>query len=430
MNQRDVASVIVGGNRVILPPSLPDADVSGNPYSTISSDGISNGSSDKFNGGAEFGRDTPGTITNGFSELISKAISEGAVNAALVGKNIITIRNPVKAFAPASMNNVGSFTLRGNGWLRSINAADSVAGNDMFTFENLNSPQSAVMFTDTNFQDYTATGINSFVNSSMGPIYLERISVYGRNLAKYGFVLSGGLVYVKDSLFDFMVTAAILINDPSGGVFFINNCSFGNGGAQLANEIYISIINGLGGTYNILDCNMTGSGTGVTGLSITGQTTDLYVIGCSFDCPVGLNLDAIINTSIIKDSSFTSGSIVQFGSNFYPDKFRIKDCPGFNPVGLIASPFETTSTPGPSWVGIGAPSGTAAPVASTAYRAEVTDLVITSTGGTAVSITITDAAGTTIASGLTTLTNYYLPAGFSINFGAFTAAPTVTVFGM
>ena len=81
-------------------------------------------------------------------------------------------------------------------------------------------------------------------------------------------------------------------------------------------------------------------------------------------------------------------------------------------------------------MGPGAPSGTAAPVASTQYRVEVCDQIITSTGGTSVSITVTDAAGNTVLSSASSLTNYYLAAGWSIDFGAFTAAPTVTVIGL
>ena len=71
-----------------------------------------------------------------------------------------------------------------------------------------------------------------------------------------------------------------------------------------------------------------------------------------------------------------------------------------------------------------------APVASTSYVVEVCDQIITSTGGTSVSITVKDAAGNTLLSGASSLTNYYLAAGWSIDFGAFTAAPTVTVIGL
>ena len=48
------------------------------------------------------------------------------------------------------------------------------------------------------------------------------------------------------------------------------------------------------------------------------------------------------------------------------------------------------------------------------------------TGGTGVSITVQDSGGNTLQSGLSTFTGY-LPPGFSINFGAFSVAPTSVV---
>src|SRR5207249_3036906 len=98
------------------------------------------------------------------------------------------------------------------------------------------------------------------------------------------------------------------------------------------------------------------------------------------------------------------------------------------PSGKFANPFGTTAWGG-STPSI-APLGTAStPSASTQYRISGMDVFITSTGGTSVSITILDNKGNTIASGLTTLTAQFLPVGYQINFGAFSPAPTVTVFG-
>ena len=371
---------------------------------------------------------TPKTTTCGISEMITRYQAQMLIAKF---KSFNSYFNIFNAITPIGIGSNGSYIFEGAGWNAIFVVQSAANGKDLFTLQDINSPSSAIRFSDFSFQDYTSTGLNSFFNVSAIQVWLERLSITGRGISKNGLILSGGMIYVKDCLMQGINGNAINIDDAGAGIFFINNCSFGIGGAQPTDAVYILFSNGAGGTYNILDCNFTGSGTGVTGISVTGQTTNLIIQGCSFDCPIGLNLDATINTSVIKNSPFTSGSIVQFGSSFYPFKFRIMDCPAFNPVGLLSAPFTTTIPSGGSaWVGIGAPSGTAAPLASTAYRAEVTDLIITSTGGTAVSITITDAAGNTIASGLTTLTNYYLPAGFSINFGAFTGAPTVTVIGL
>ena len=73
MNQRDIASVIVGGNRINLRPSIPFTDIAGKSYYLISSKGLSDGSSDKLNDGADFGPDTPGTQTSGIQEALNAA---------------------------------------------------------------------------------------------------------------------------------------------------------------------------------------------------------------------------------------------------------------------------------------------------------------------------------------------------------------------
>lgn len=98
-----------------------------------------------------------------------------------------------------------------------------------------------------------------------------------------------------------------------------------------------------------------------------------------------------------------------------------RDIEGFNPIGKITNPFGTST------VGIG---GTGAvPAASTEYTAVGSDCYIVSTGGTEVSISIMDRVGNVIESGLPTLSRI-VPWGYKISWGAFSAAPTVTVAGL
>jgi hypothetical protein len=65
-------------------------------------------------------------------------------------------------------------------------------------------------------------------------------------------------------------------------------------------------------------------------------------------------------------------------------------------------------------------------VASTAYTVSCTDLYIVSSAGTGVSISILDPAGNTMQSGLATFAGT-IPVGYSINFGAFSVAPTLVI---
>lgn len=98
-------------------------------------------------------------------------------------------------------------------------------------------------------------------------------------------------------------------------------------------------------------------------------------------------------------------------------------------LGLQTSPFIVTSSPNLGMVGLTSANGspTAAPIASQDYIA-VTDLIINSSGGTGVSISIFDDFGNTIAQGLTSLTAFRMNPRMHINFGAFSTAPTVSVY--
>ena len=372
---------------------------------------------------------TPKTTTCGISELIARYQSQ-VLKAKFRNFNGAGF-NLFDAITPIGTGLNGSYMFESEGWNIVFVAQGNANGKDLFTIQDLGSPAAAVRFSDMSFQDYTSTGLNSYFNNSATQLFLERLSIYGRNLSKNGLILAGGMVYVKDSLFDFINGNSIYIDDPTGGIMFIANCSFGNGGAQPSDAVWIYIANGLGGTYNITNCNMTGSGTNLTGLSLQGSITDLVVEGCTFDTPVPWNLNGTMTGCVIKNCPVSHPTAAIFGSNFYPAHTLIKDNPNFNPVGLLSAPF-TTSVPsgGGAWLGVGAPSGTAAPLASTIYRVEVTDILINVSGGTGVDITIYDTQNTALASGMTTLTAYYIPAGYSIGFGAFTAAPTVAVWAI
>lgn len=99
----------------------------------------------------------------------------------------------------------------------------------------------------------------------------------------------------------------------------------------------------------------------------------------------------------------------------------IEDNEGYNPIGKITNPLNTTDGT------IGLYNGTTSTAsASTDYTVVGSDLTLSSTGGTGVSITIKQGANT-IASGLSTITAQFLRRGWIINFGAFSAAPTLTV---
>ena len=416
------------------PRQIPEFKITGKGTITVSGNGIITGGSTIPNDGADFGPDTmlgatgpgqygpPYTTSNGMAEAITYANYAGIFQI-IGGINVSSALT-----FPALNSTFGSYIVRGAGLNPLFNPIGStLSGQNFITLEGNPTPQGEYVFEDIGMQDYTSTGLNSMITSN-GSLWLERSYLYGRDQTKYLLDIEGSSCFVQDTYLNLVSSsgAYVYINASSGGPFWFTNLYCGDGETTVVPAVYIN--NGLAGGYVFQGCNFTGS---TIGIQVEGQTTDLLVTMCEFDGSTGLILNAIIHTSSIIGNLFTATTPITFGTSFYPDRLRIQNNPGLNPFGLLATPFTTTVPSGDSpWMGPGAPSGTAAPVASTSYRAEVCDQIVTSTGGTSVSITVKDAAGNTLLSGASTLTNYYLAAGWSIDFGAFTAAPTVQVIGL
>lgn len=124
-------------------------------------------------------------------------------------------------------------------------------------------------------------------------------------------------------------------------------------------------------------------------------------------------------------TSATSYTITNASASF--SKFDTTNCPGINPINLIATMFNTNvNTIGPAGT-------TAVPVASTAYSVIGAPLIVTATSNAGAIINVLDAVGNAVA-GLTNvaaLTAQRIPLGYTINFGAFGgSAPTISgVYG-
>jgi hypothetical protein len=93
----------------------------------------------------------------------------------------------------------------------------------------------------------------------------------------------------------------------------------------------------------------------------------------------------------------------------------------------LTGPFDNSVSGEGYFVGLNCYNGAKTPTASETYTAS-TDLLVNSTGGTGVNITIYDQFGNAILTGLTSLSAFRMSIGMQINFGAFTASPTVSIY--
>ena len=226
----------------------------------------------------------------------------------------------------------------------------------------------------------------------------------------------GGATISDNILYNTGITINSIVGDIaiSGNLFFnsvillnvqiLRYSIVGNTFSSFGSGTAVKFANGAGNDPGLVASNLFenhwASGTAV-GVSIGNSDWNITITSNSF---VGVAFPVTFGTSLKADT--------------------LNDNTGFNPIGKITN-FVGTNVPGSTF----APWGTSSTVvASTDYQMDGTSMTITSTGGTGVSITIKDNLGNTIASGLTTLTAQQIPFGFKLNFGAFSVAPTVTVF--
>lgn len=151
-------------------------------------------------------------------------------------------------------------------------------------------------------------------------------------------------------------------------------------------------------------------------ITVEGNTIENYANGIKLATPTTLGQYLILGNLVQNDT--TPISI----STGYTSPVWIQNNIPYNPVGKITN-FVVSSTFAP-W---GASSTV---VASTDYTINGVAMYLTSSAGTGVSITIKDGAGNTIyAPGATLSVPFFIPLGDKVNFGAFSVAPTVTVWG-
>jgi hypothetical protein len=166
-------------------------------------------------------------------------------------------------------------------------------------------------------------------------------------------------------------------------------------------------------------------------VKLLGNTDDIIVSNNDFcagtPAPTGRPLVAV--TSV--DHLIFTGNDVSGLTNKLPTipaistDVCVKDNAGLNPINRITNHTNVAQNQ------IGFYGGTTATVvASTDYTIVGSNVLITSTGGTGVSITLKDGAGNTVVAALTTLSAQTIPLGFKINWGPFSVAPTVTVFAV
>jgi parallel beta-helix repeat protein len=163
------------------------------------------------------------------------------------------------------------------------------------------------------------------------------------------------------------------------------------------------------------------------GIALTGPVQDFVVSG-------NVVLSSVANrqrNGIAVNNNCTNGTVATntisnsgtLNLSIYTANVTFRNNIGGNPVGQFSNPVNTTTDT------IGTYGTGTAVVASTDYRISGVDCFVTAGGGVGTAIIVKDAQGNALTGTLTALTTQWLPVGYKINFGAFSVAPWVYVWG-
>lgn len=135
------------------------------------------------------------------------------------------------------------------------------------------------------------------------------------------------------------------------------------------------------------------------------------------------------NSFEVLNGNMGGSSIGTLGAWFQTTSFRvlIQGVVKANPFGKVTNPVGNNVNESSNFISPNGDSSFAGFVASTTYRVGGTACYITWTGGTGVSATVADANGNNVLTAQATGTRQRFEPGYTINFGAFSVAPTVTI---
>jgi hypothetical protein len=260
------------------------------------------------------------------------------------------------------------------------------------------------------FEDCGKSGVGDGINQTLGWVNLIHSYVHGNQ--GRGIFSSGSAsgLRVRSCDLNSNVGSAIFTQALTNDFLVVSN-RFSDNGSSSAPQINVR-------TWNMM--SSTSAGMAIVGNVF--QEDRAGTARCSAFIQTGgspINARGLIEGNAFIGTTNGGTPVVIAPASTGTNKLIIKNNQGLNDTwGGVATPFATST--------VGIEGSSAAPSASTAYTVSGTDLYVAASGGTGVSITIKDPAGNTLQSGLATYAGI-VPVGYSINFGAFSVAPTLQV---
>jgi parallel beta-helix repeat protein len=212
------------------------------------------------------------------------------------------------------------------------------------------------------------------------------------------------------------------------------------GGAQnliISNNIIRNVARGATNTYDGITFELTGT-TNYNNVKVANN----HIIDDRGTPRMRHGINFGMNQHSMHNAWFQGNTITgETGDNFhfgwdinerFTGEVRFLGNSGINTQGKITKPFNNSH----NQVGIQLASPStfsyaAGPSASTAYGVVASPIALTATGGTGVQITVKERSGIDMMTNVSTpLYNVFMQVGWTVNFGAFSGAPTVQVVAL
>ncbi|MEM5820024.1 MAG: hypothetical protein QXO19_03980 [Candidatus Aenigmatarchaeota archaeon] len=280
------------------PPPLWE-DFKGKPYVTVSSKGLANGLSDKINDGADFGPDTPGTLTYGIQEAINAISGNGGIVYLKAGNYYVS--------APIIINTSG-ILLEGEG--------SGIGDGYLPTAIINNLPTGSNNLVTNNTRFFSVKNIlfdGTFGNRQTGGALLYSAYVQGtiENCSfhvgqfDYGINFQPAITNIDHCFFGNSANVAAIYIRGGGNDFFISNTVIETGATGIIIE---NNQPGLGVIQNvdITHCN-TSLQLGTSGGS--GNINFIKFINCNFDAPTNYGIYIPASTATFLYLLFTQCTV-------------------------------------------------------------------------------------------------------------------------
>lgn len=326
-----------------------------------------------------------------------------------------------------------------NGHFYNCNVAIQTAGTSGLTISNVNiisSLSGGVWFGKRQTRDASDLGIDTVPdisnvvgwNSPYGLLYNTN---WPRNT---GFYFFGSGLNAVNIAFQGYGTGMFIYNTETGWSAMTNPIAALNSGIGLLLLTGGTIINEY--PIGIANANITSNGGQTSPALTNAQKSGIYMSNVSarvfggsstINGGFGLYIDSGsyqnhilvhgLDVGVYASQANVAGKITISATQAGTWMVNIRNCPGYNPVGIVANPFTTS----PAIIGILGTTTTI--VASTAYKNYGTPINVIVSSGTGVAISINGTSVAYNSSG----SFYHLEPGDTINFGGFSIAPTVSV---